>query len=101
MAATSFDVRPTGITVSLPSVMQSATGGRREIELCSGTVEQALEGLIEAFPDLSPRLLTEENQIHRFVNVYLDDEDVRFLQGLNTPVLPGQRLTILSAIAGG
>jgi molybdopterin converting factor small subunit len=101
MAATSFDVKRTGITVSLPTVMQSATGGRREVELCSGTVEQALKGLIEAFPDLLPRLLTEQKKIHRFVNVYLDDEDVRFLQGLNTPVLPGQQLTILSAIAGG
>jgi molybdopterin synthase sulfur carrier subunit len=101
MAATSFDVKRTGITVSLPTVMQSATGGRREVELCSGTVEQALKALIEAFPDLLPRLLTEQKKIHRFVNVYLDDEDVRFLQGLNTPVLPGQQLTILSAIAGG
>jgi molybdopterin synthase sulfur carrier subunit len=101
MAAISFDVKRTGITVSLPTVMQCATGGRREIELCSGTVEQALNGLIEAFPDLLPRLLTEQEQIHRFVNVYLDNEDIRFLQGLNTPVLPGQQLTILSAIAGG
>lgn len=101
MAAVSFDVGRTGITVSLPTVMQSATGGRREVEVCSGTVEQALNGLIEAFPDLSPRLLTEQKQIHRFVNVYLDNEDIRFLQGLDTPVPPGQQLTILSAIAGG
>jgi sulfur-carrier protein len=101
MAAISFDVKRSGITVSLPTVMQAATGGRREVELCSGTVEQALGGLLEAFPDLLPRLLTEQNQIHRFVNVYLDNEDIRFLQGLDTPVLPGQQLTILSAIAGG
>ena len=101
MAAISLDAKRTGITVSLPTVMQSATGGRREIELCSGTVEQALSGLIEEFPDLLPRLLTEQKQIHRFVNVYLDNEDIRFLQGLDTPVLPGQQLTILSAIAGG
>jgi molybdopterin synthase sulfur carrier subunit len=101
MAAISFDVARTGITVSLPSVMQTASGGRREVELCSGTVEQALNGLIETFPDLLPRLLNEQKQIHRFVNVYLDSEDIRFLRGLSTPVLPGQQLTILSAIAGG
>ena len=101
MAAIIFDVKRTGITVSLPAVMQVATGGRREVELRSGTVRQALDGLVEAFPDLLPRLLTERKQIHRFVNVYLDNEDIRFLQGLDTPVLPGQQLTILSAIAGG
>ena len=101
MAITGFDVKRAGITISLPSVMQSATGGRREVELCSGTVEEALNGLIEAFPELLPRLLTEQKQIHRFVNVYLGDEDIRFLQGLDTPVLPGQELSILSAIAGG
>jgi sulfur-carrier protein len=101
MAATSLAGKRTGISVSLPTVMQSATGGRRQIELCPGTVEQALDGLIEQFPQLLPRLLTEQKQIHRFVNVYLGDEDIRFLEGLNTPVLPGQQLTILSAIAGG
>lgn len=101
MASTGTDVKRSGITVSLPTVMQSATGGRQEIELCSGTVEQALTGLIVSFPDLAPRLFTEQKQIHRFVNVYVDNEDIRFLQGLNTQVLPGQQLTILSAIAGG
>jgi molybdopterin synthase sulfur carrier subunit len=101
MAAVSYDVKGTGIAVSLPTVMQPATGGRREVELCSGTVEQALNELMEVFPDLLPRLFTEQKQIHRFVNVYLDDDDIRFLRGLDTPVLPGQRLTILSAIAGG
>jgi sulfur-carrier protein len=101
MAATSIDVKRTGVPVSLPTVMQPATGGRRVVEVCSGTVEQALNGLIEAFPDLLPRLLNEQKQVHRFVNVYLDNEDIRFLQGLDTPVRPGQQLTILSAIAGG
>jgi molybdopterin synthase sulfur carrier subunit len=101
MASTSFDVKRSGITVSLPTVMKSATGGLQEIETCSGTVEQALGGLIVSFPDLLPRLFTDQKQIHRFVNVYVDNEDIRFLQGLDTPVLPGQQLTILSAIAGG
>ena len=101
MTAISCDVKRSDITVSLPTVMQSASGGRREVELCSGTVGQVLSGLVEAFPDLLPRLFTEQNQIHPFVNVYRDDEDIRFLRGLDTRVLPGQRLTILSAIAGG
>lgn len=101
VAAVSVDVTRSAITVSLPSVMQSATAGRREVELSSGTVGQVLDGLIETFPDILPRLFTDQRQIHRFVNVYLENEDVRFLQGLGTPVLPGQRLTILSAIAGG
>jgi molybdopterin converting factor small subunit len=101
MAAISLDVKRSGITVSLPAVMQFATGGCREVELCSGTVEQVLGGLIETYPDLLPRLFTEQHQIHRFVNVYLDNDDIRFLQGLETSVRPSQRLTILSAIAGG
>src|SRR5450631_615173 len=101
MVAICSDVKRSGITVSLPTVMQSAAGGCREVELCSGTVEQVLGGLIETYPELLPRLFTEQHQIHRFVNVYLDNDDIRFLQGLDTPVRPGQQLTILSAIAGG
>jgi molybdopterin synthase sulfur carrier subunit len=101
MATTSYAGKRTGVTVSLPTVMLSATGGRRQIVLCPGTVEQALNGLIEQFPNLLPRLLTEQKQIHRFVNVYVDNEDIRFLEGLDTRVLDGQQLTILSAIAGG
>jgi molybdopterin synthase sulfur carrier subunit len=101
MAATVFAGKRTGITVLLATVMQSATGGRRLFELSPGTVEQALNGLIEQFPNLLPRLLTDQRQVHRFVNIYLGDEDIRFLEGLDTPVLAGQQLTILGAIAGG
>jgi molybdopterin synthase sulfur carrier subunit len=81
--------------------MATATGGLRTIELEAGTVESAVNAMVTKFPKLLPRLLTEENQIHRFVNVYLDDKDIRFLKGLHTPVQPGQKLTILSAMAGG
>jgi molybdopterin converting factor small subunit len=101
MTATSLACKRTGISVSLPSVMLSATGGRRQIELCPGTVRDALNELIEQFPELLPRLFTEQKQIPRFVNVYLGNEDIRALEGLMTRVSPGQQLTILSAIAGG
>lgn len=90
-----------GITVSLPTVMQSATNGCGLVELDAGTVEQAINLLVRQFPELSPRLLTEQRQIHRFVNVYLGDNDIRFLNGLKTLVAPGQHLTVLSAFAGG
>ena len=89
------------VAVLLPAPMATATGGLRLIELEAETVEAAVNGLVKAFPKLLPRLLNEENQIHRFVNVYLDDKDIRFLKGLNTSVQPGQQLTILSAMAGG
>lgn len=101
MGETGFVGERSGITVSLPTIMQSATNGCRQVELDAGSVEQVISLLVRQFPELSPRLFTEQGKMHRFVNVYLGDTDIRFLDGLKTSVVPGQQLTVLSAIAGG
>jgi sulfur-carrier protein len=88
------------VTVKLPTQLRAAAGGQASAEVEAATVGEALEGLFAQHGELRERLM-QDGDLRRFVNVYLDDEDVRTLDGLATPVREGGKLTILPAVAGG
>ena len=75
--------------------------GTSEAELDGATVQEVLDGLYDRFGELRERISDEDGSLRRFVNVYVGGEDIRFLDGLQTPVADGAELTILPAVAGG
>jgi sulfur-carrier protein len=89
------------VLVKIPSQLRSAAGGAAETEVDGATVQEVLDGLFERFGELRPRIYDDDGSLRRFVNVYLAGEDIRFLEGLSTPVTDGSELTILPAVAGG
>lgn len=89
------------VIVRIPTQLRQLTGGRGEIEVVGSTVGEALKALDAECPGLGERLFDESGQLRRFVNVFVSDEDVRFLQGLETPVPEGQVLSVVPAVAGG
>ena len=88
------------VTVKLPTQLRAAAGGQASATVEGSTVGEALESLFTEHGELRDRLM-QDGELRRFVNVYLDDEDVRTLEGLATPVREGGQLTILPAVAGG
>ncbi len=89
------------VVVKIPTQLRSAAGGEAETVLDGATVQEVLDGLFERFQELRPRIADDDGSLRRFVNVYLAGEDIRFLDGLKTPVKDGSELTILPAVAGG
>ena len=89
------------ISIRVPAQLRSLTGGAGEVAVEGSTVGEALKALDAAHPGFADRLFDEAGQLRRFVNVFLTDEDVRFLDGLNTPVADGETLSIVPAVAGG
>jgi molybdopterin converting factor small subunit len=88
------------VTVKLPTQLRDATGGQSELQVDGATVGEALEGVFAVHGELRERLY-QDGDLRRFVNVYLGGEDIRFLDGLQTPVPDSAELTILPAVAGG
>jgi sulfur-carrier protein len=88
-------------TVKIPPVLRSSTGGAKEVEAEGQTVGDVLRSLAEQHPATQSQLFSEEGELNRYVNVYLNDEDVRVLDGLDTGVGEGDTLVILPAMAGG
>ena len=89
------------VTVKLPTQLRDAAGGATSAQVEGATVGAALEALYEEHGELRERLTADEGGLRRFVNVYVGGEDIRFLDGLDTPVQDGAELTILPAVAGG
>ena len=89
------------VTVRMPAQLRTLTGGASELSLEGTTVGEVLKALDAAHPGMSDRLFDDSGALRRFVNVFLDDEDVRFLEGLGTPVSGGQTVSIVPAVAGG
>jgi molybdopterin synthase sulfur carrier subunit len=89
------------VTVRIPTQLRTLTGGAGEVETAGASVGEVLKALDAAHPGLAERLFDDEGNLRRFVNVFLADEDVRFLDGLATPVIAGQTLSIVPAVAGG
>jgi sulfur-carrier protein len=89
------------VTVKIPTQLRAAAGGESETSLEGATVQEVLDGLFDRFEELRARISDEDGSLRRFVNVYLAGEDIRFLDGLATPVKDGSELTILPAVAGG
>jgi sulfur-carrier protein len=88
-------------TVKIPPVLRPSTGGEREVSAEGENVGKVLRSLAERHPDTEHQLFGQDGALNRYVNVYLNDEDVRVLQGLDTPVDEGDTLVILPAMAGG
>jgi sulfur-carrier protein len=88
------------IEVRIPTILRSYTGGAKAVEGAGATLDELLNNLDAAHGGLRERLVDGE-KLRRFVNVYLNDEDVRFLGGLETPVKDGDTVTVLPAVAGG
>ena len=87
--------------VRIPPVLRPKTGGNAEVEAAGGNVGEVLRALTEAHPDTSAQLFDAEGELNRYVNVYLNDEDVRVLDGLETSVKDSDSVVILPAMAGG
>ncbi len=89
------------VLVKIPTQLRSAAGGETETEVDGATVQEVLDGLFDRFDELRARISDDDGSLRRFVNVYLAGEDIRYLDGLQTPVADGAELTILPAVAGG
>lgn len=90
-----------GITLRIPLALRSFTNGQTAVELKGATVGEVLAALTEAYPDIHAHLYDEGGKLRSFINIYVDDEDIRFLDGLNTRLEGKNRLTLVPAIAGG
>lgn len=89
------------ITVKIPTQLRDLAGGAAQVQAEGATVAEALESVFAAHGELRDRLYQEDGDLRRFINVYIGGEDIRFLDGLKTPVPAGGELTILPAVAGG
>jgi molybdopterin converting factor small subunit len=89
------------VQVRIPTILRSYTAGSAEVTAVAGTLREVIAGLDAAYPGLGGRILDDSGQLRRFVNVYVGDEDVRFAQGLDTPVAAGARVSFIPAVAGG
>ena len=89
------------IDVKIPTILRSYTGGAKSVEAKGDTLAALIDDLDSNHNGLKGRLTTEDGGLHRFVNVYVNDEDVRFTGSLETPVKDGDTVTILPAVAGG
>jgi sulfur-carrier protein len=89
------------IPVRIPTPLRKLTENQEVVEAEGGTIRELINSLERAYPGLKERICDDKDQIRRFVNVYLNDEDVRFLSESETPVKSGDEVSIVPAIAGG
>ena len=89
------------VKVKIPTQLRSASGGEAEVQVDGSTVGEVLGALYERHGDLRERLSDDDGTLRRFVNVYVGGEDIRFGEGLETPVAEGAEVQILPAVAGG
>ena len=89
------------IQVRIPTILRQYTDGQKTVEAGGGSLGELVDDLEKNHPGIKGRLVTDEGSLHRFVNVYVNDEDVRFTGSLATPVKDGDAVTILPAVAGG
>lgn len=89
------------VEVRIPTILRKHTGGAKAVEAKGSTVREVIDHLDEAHPGLKGAILAEGGEIHRFINIYLNDEDVRFSGALETAVAEGDVVSILPAVAGG
>jgi sulfur-carrier protein len=89
------------VTVRVPTTLRTLTAGASEVAVEGETLAAVLDSLESAHPGFKERLLDDEGQLRRFVNVFVADDDVRFLEGLDTKVPDGETVSIIPAVAGG
>jgi sulfur-carrier protein len=89
------------VSVRIPTILRSYTGGTAVVSGVPGTVRDVIAGLDADYPGIGGRLLDDAGQLRRFVNVYVGEEDIRLAQGLDTPVPSGGQISVIPAVAGG
>ncbi len=89
------------VTVKIPTPLRRLTQDRDIVQADGGSLAEAISGLDTSFPGIKERLCDESGELRRFVNVYINGEDVRFLSGLKTPLKQGDEVSIVPAVAGG
>jgi len=89
------------VSVRIPTILRTYTGGQAEVTAGPGTLREVLAGLDATYPGLAGRIMDDTGNLRRFVNVYVGEEDVRFAQGLETPVPSGAHVSVIPAVAGG
>jgi molybdopterin synthase sulfur carrier subunit len=89
------------ISVRIPTILRSYTGGESEVKASGATVREVVADLDASYPGIAARILDENGKIRRFVNVYVGEEDVRFADGLDTVTPDGAQISIIPAVAGG
>ena len=89
------------VEVRVTAVLQRLTGGAKSVQADGSTVGELLNNLNENYPGFLGQVMQEDGKLHRFVNIYLNDEDIRYLNQLDTPVSNGDVVSILPALAGG
>ena len=90
-----------GISVRVPTILRSYTSGASEVRCEPGTLREVVKALDAAHPGIGGRLLDDHGKLRRFVNVYVNEEDVRFAAGLDTDVPEGAQVSVIPAVAGG
>ena len=89
------------VKIRIPTPLRPLTGGKSEVETMASDIQSMIESLNGQFPGLKDRVCDDKGEIRRFVNIYLNEEDIRFLQGKDTPLKDGDEISIVPAIAGG
>ncbi len=89
------------VSVLIPTPLRKLTSDQDTVQVEAGTVDEMMQALEEKFPGMGGRLRDDKGELRRFINLYLNDEDIRFLQGKDTPLKDGDSVSIVPAIAGG
>ena len=89
------------VTVRIPTVLRGAIGNQSTLSVSGSTIGEILGEIVATYPAVKGQLLNEDGTLHRFLNVYVNDDDVRYLGGVNAPVADGDEVTLLPAVAGG
>ena len=89
------------VTVRIPTILRTYTGGSSEVTAEGGTLAEVLDDLESSYSGIRARVLDETGALRRFVNVYVGNDDVRFLDGLATPTPDGSSISVIPAVAGG
>jgi sulfur-carrier protein len=89
------------VSVRIPTILRTYTGGESEVSADGGTLAEVLDSLEGSYPGIKARILDDQGAIRRFVNVYVGNDDVRFLQALETSTPEGTQISVIPAVAGG
>ncbi len=90
-----------GVNVRIPGPLRRVTNGAQQVQVEATNIQQTIDALESKFPGMKERLCDENGDLRYFVNIYLNGEDVRFLQGVKTPLTTGDEVSIVPAVAGG
>jgi molybdopterin synthase sulfur carrier subunit len=89
------------VSVRIPTILRTYTKGESEVSVDGGTLAEVVDSLESSYPGIKARVLDDASELRRFVNVYVDNDDVRFAEGLKTAIPDGGQVSIIPAVAGG